>query len=359
MSWKIQPLAPTDAQEALELLKMLSDNGEVLYKPLEKEDFLNRFFGDKRWGFVARNESGKLGGWIHAAAKTTFLPGETEENTPLYLTMLLVSADCRRQGVGQALLDAIKALGEEIGKKSLVVSGDNPVHLAWLIPGANGHDHNNAPGVDEHGMGYRFLMDRGFKDDFHEVSMYLNLKNYKWDEALDGMIERLAAEGIRVGRWEIGLGEDYNGMCDRVGSEYWRNVLKCEIAAWHAGQPNEDPELWVDGVKPAGPRPILTATKGDKIVGFTGPVDLQKSGRGWFTGICTDPEIGGKGAGSVLFNLLMKEFVEEGAQFCSLFTGLDNHAQKIYYRAGLRVIAHFAVLSCPLGGGKGYEKRYY
>ena len=359
MNFTIKPLIPSDAQEVLALLKQLSDSGEVLYKPLETEDFLTRFFGEKRWGFTARDESGKLGGFIHAAAKTSFLPGETEENTPLYLTLLLVAPDCRRQGIGQALHTEIKQLGEKIGKQSLVVSGDNPVHLAWLIPGANGHDHNNAPGVDENGMGYPFLMKRGFKDDFHEISMYLDLSNYTWDKKLDEMIEKLAAEGIRVGRWEIGLGEDYNGMCDRVGSEYWRNVLKCEIAAWHKGEPNEDPELWPDGVKPAGPRPILAATKGDQIIGFTGPVDLQKSGRGWFTGICSDPDFGGRGIGSVLFNLLMQEFVNEGAKFCSLFTGLDNHAQKIYYRAGLRVRAHFAVLSCPLGGSAGYEKRYY
>lgn len=359
MIFTIQPMVPDDANEVLELLKTLSDSGEVLYKPLEKEDFLNRFFGEKRWGFVARGEEGKLCGFIHAAAKTSFLPGETQENTPLYLTMLLVAADCRRQGIGQALLDAMDELGQRIGKKALVVSGDNPVHLAWLIPGANGHDHNNMPGVDENGMGYPFLMKRGFKDDFHEISMYLNLANYKWDEKLDEMIDKLQAEGIRAGRWEIGLGEDYNGMCDRVGSEYWRNVLKCEIAAWHKGEPNEDSELWPDGVRPAGPRPLLTATKGDQIIGFTGPVDLQKSGRGWFTGICSDPDYGGKGIGSVLFNLLMREFVDEGAQFCSLFTGLDNHAQKIYARAGLRVVAHFSVLSRPLGGGAGYEKRYY
>ena len=359
MNWTISPLTPADTQEALALLKTLSDNGEVLYKPLEEADFLGRFFGEKRWGFTARNEEGKFGGFIHAAAKTSFLPGETEENTPLYLTLLLVDAQYRRQGIGEALLAAVKALGEDIGKTSLVVSGDNPVHLAWLIPGANGHDHNNAPGVDENGMGYKFLMDRGFKDDFHEISMYLDLSNYVWDKKLDDMIEKLAAEGIRVGRWEIGLGEDYNGMCDRVGSEYWRNVLKCEIAAWHKGQPNEDPELWPDGVKPAGPRPLLTATAGDQIIGFTGPVDLQKSGRGWFTGICADPNYGGKGIGSILFNLLMREFVDEGAKFCSLFTGLDNHAQKIYARAGLRVVAHFSVLSCPLGGSAGYEKRYF
>ena len=30
MNWKIHPLIPSDAQEALELLKTLSDNGEVI-----------------------------------------------------------------------------------------------------------------------------------------------------------------------------------------------------------------------------------------------------------------------------------------------------------------------------------------
>ena len=115
----------------------------------------------------------------------------------------------------------------------------------------------------------------------------------------------------------------------------------------------------MDGVQPNGPRTILVAVKDEHIIGFTGPVDLQKSGRGWFTGICADPDWGGRGIGTVLFNMLMKEFVDEGAAFSSLFTGVENHAQKIYMRAGLRVKAQFSVLSCPLGGSKGYEKRYY
>ena len=67
MNWKIAPLVPSDAKEALELLKTLSEKGEVLYKPIEEDDFLSRFFGDRRWGFTARNDSGRLGGFIHAA----------------------------------------------------------------------------------------------------------------------------------------------------------------------------------------------------------------------------------------------------------------------------------------------------
>ena len=185
------------------------------------------------------------------------------------------------------------------------------------------------------------------------------LRDYRWDPKLDAVMEKLTAEGIYVGRWQMGMGEKYDGMCDRVGSEYWRNVLRQELLAWHTGQPNADPECWPDGVQPAGPRPLLVAMKDEQIIGFTGPVDLQRSGRGWFTGICTDPEWGGRGIATVLFNLLMKEFVAEGAAFCSLFTGAQNHAQKIYQRAGLRVTSHWAVLSQSLGQGERCQEAYF
>ena len=62
---------------------------------------------------------------------------------------------------------------------------------------------------------------------------------------------------------------------------------------------------------------------------------------------------------TVLFNLLMKEFVAEGAAFCSLFTGAQNHAQKIYQRAGLRVTSHWVVLSQSLGQGERCQEAYF
>ena len=89
---------------------------------------------------------------------------------------------------------------------------------------------------------------------------------------------------------------------------------------------------------------------GGHIVAYTGPVDLQKSGRGWFTGICCDPNYGGRGIASILFNQLMREFVAEGAKFSTLFTGETNFAQKIYSRAGFRIVARFDGLTKPLKG---------
>lgn len=348
MNWQIRPLTASDAQAAAALLEMIARRGEVLYKPVTAEDFQTRFLCENRWAFAACDENGTLIGFAHASAKSAFLNGENADNTPLYLTLILVHPEWRRQGVGTALLNAVKAKAAEIGKKNITVTDMNPVHLAWYIPGAPGHDHNNAPGVDENCMGYDFLLKRGFAARVHEQAMYLNLAEYEWNPALDEKAARLAEEGIQVGVWQVGMGEEFDGMCDRVGSEYWRNVLKREIAAWHENRANDDPDLWPDGRKPTGPRPILTAVKDGRIVGFTGPVDKQESGRGWFTGICTDPQAEGKGIGTLLFNLLMKAFVEEGAQFSSLFTGMDNHAQKVYKRAGFKPVAYWAVMSCPV-----------
>ena len=51
-----------------------------------------------------------------------------------------------------------------------------------------------------------------------------------------------------------------------------------------------------------------------------------------------------RGIASVLFNLLMQEFIAEGAAFSTLFTGEENHAQRIYLRAGFRVVRRFSVM---------------
>ena len=313
---EIRALTQQDTKAAVALMQLLSDRGEILYKPVTEEDFNTRFFGECRWGFGAF-EADELIGFVHAAAKTSFLNKENAANTPLYLTMILVHPDYRRKGVGTALIDRIKALRTELGKPNITVTDMNPVRLTWLIPGANGHDHNNAPGVYENGMGYPFLQKQGFEARMHEVAMYVDLSTYKWNPALDDIIETLKADGIYVGLWKPGMGEEYDGMCDRVGSEYWRNVLKQEIAAWHEERPNSDPDLWVDGIKPEGPRPILVAMKDEHIIGFTGPVGRQQSGRGWFTGICVDPNYGAGAGGGSPFGVDM----DFGDIFSSIFGG--------------------------------------
>lgn len=343
----IRPFTPSDLPSVIDIWNEAVEAKEVVYYPLTAEYFHKKFEldpnYDPKYSLVAE-EDGRVVGFINGVAKKVFLGGENNENTPGFLTCVFVGKAYRRRGIGTALVSALGDAFRAAGKSVYAVNGNNPINLDWIVPGTPGHDHNNAPGVDVDCEGFPFLKKLGFDDVHTEVAMYLNLSEYKpWSE-LSARQEALRAQGIETGRYDASLGYDYDGMCDRVQSEYWRSVLKAEIQCHHDGVPCTDIRFIPNGVVPAGPRPILAATHEGKIVAFTGPVDKQRSGRGWFSGICTDPLFERRGIASVLFNLLMQEFVDAGAAFSTLFTGDDNHAQKIYKNAGLNVVKRFSIM---------------
>ncbi len=345
---EIRIMQPKDLPRVESIWNAAVNAGEVLYYPLTDAYFQQKFLqspGCEKENLLVAERDGAVIGFLHGVAPETFplaRPGCA------YLTCLITSPECRGQGVGKALLNAFKAQMRARGAHTLYISSLNPVNLDWRIPGTPGHDHNNMPGLDTGCAGYGFFSRAGFAEKYREVSLYMNLNDYSQAPEVREKRRRLTAEGIYTGpydpRWNCG----FDGMCDRVGSDYWRDALRTEIAAWKENRPNADSRFWADGVPPAGPRPLLTAVSGGRIVGFTGPVDRQKSGRGWFTGICTDPLYERRGIATVLFNLLMEAFVGEGAAFTTLFTGKDSHAQKVYRRAGLRPVREFALMSMPL-----------
>ncbi len=319
-----------------------------MYRPLDEDYFSRKFIrqpGCEPENLLVAECSGQAVGFLHGVAPGTF-PGARAGRA--FLTVLLVSASHRGRGIGRALL---KAFGDRMarrGASELYISGLNPVNLDWRIPGTPGHDHNNMPGADTSCAGYPFLERCGFTARAQEIALYMDLSRWKMSPETTILRNRLKAEGIETGPYDVSLNCGFDRMCDSVGSEYWRDVLRTEIAAWKADKPNADPRMWADGIPPRGPRPLITAVHLGQIVGFTGPVDLQKSGRGWFTGICTDASYERRGIATVLFSLLMEAFVQEGAAFSTLFTGLDSHARKIYERAGMRPVRQFAIMALPL-----------
>jgi len=304
--------------------------GEVLYRPLIPAYFEEKFLIPGAELFVALEEDTVIG-LIAGCVKTQFLPGQTSANTPGYLSVLMVDPAHRGRGVGSALLDHFEMRMRGLGKALLAITSTCPINLDWIIPGTPGHEHNNMPGADLFCEGYGFLQRRGFAERVREVAMYLNLSDYRKLPEIEEKRAALAAEGIIAGLYDPALGCDFDGMCDRVGSEYWRQVLRDELACDH-------------------PRPILAAVHEGKMVGFTGPVDRQENGRGWFTGICTDPLYEKRGIASVLFNDLMGEFIRVGAAYSTLFTGTENHAQRLYLKTGFRPARQFAIMHKQLEG---------
>jgi len=304
--------------------------GEVLYRPLTAAYFETKFLIDGAEIFAAIEDEQVIG-FIAGCVKTIFLPGQTAQNTPGYLSVLMVAPQHRTKGVGSALLAQLESRFAVMGKTLCAVTSTCPINLDWVIPDTPGHEHNNMPGADVCGMGFDFLLHRGYAERVREVAMYLNLSEYAKSPEIEEKRTTLAAQGISAGLYDPRQSCDFNDMCDRVGSEYWRQVLREETLSAH-------------------PRPILAATHEGKIVGFTGPVDRQENGRGWFTGICTDPLYEKRGIASVLFNDLMGEFIRVGAAYSTLFTGTQNHAQRLYLKTGFRPARQFAIMHKILEG---------
>ena len=321
----IRTLERGDIPAVVSLWNGCVERGEVLYRPLTAQYFEEKFIGQPGAALFAACEEETLCGFLAGCKKTEFLPGQTEENTPAFLAVMMVAPQYRRAGMGSALLAAFENHFSAMGKTAFVVSSTCPINLDWVIPGTPGHEHNNMPGMDEDCMGYAFLLKRGYASVVREVAMYLNLAEYEKKPEIEEKRAALRAQGICAGLYNCAQNAEFDGMCDRVGSEYWRQVLREETAK-------------------ENPRPILAAVTDGHIVGFTGPVDRQENGRGWFTGICTDPLYEKRGIAAVLFNDLMGEFIKVGAAYSTLFTGTENHAQRLYLKTGFRPARYFAIM---------------
>ena len=323
---EIRAFRPEDLAGIVSLWNGCVEKQEVLYRPLTPAYFKEKFLDQPGTEIFVADEAGAVIGFLTGCKKTEFLPGQTEENTPAYLSAFMVAPEYRNRGVGSALLDAFERHYAAMGKTAIAVTSTCPINLDWVIPGTPGHEHNNMPGMDEACMGFDFLKKRGYAVAVREVAMYLNLAEYEKKPEVEARRAKLAEEGIAAGLYDVTQQAEFDGMCDRVGSEYWRQVLREETAK-------------------ENPRPILAAVTGGHIVGFTGPVDRQENGRGWFTGICTDPLYERRGIAGVLFNDLMGEFIKVGATYSTLFTGTENHAQRLYLKTGFRPARYFAIRS--------------
>ena len=328
----IRAFEPGDLPALGKLWESCRLRGETLLRPFSESYFREKFLDTECYeaplNLVAA-EGRRVIGFLAGVRKHSFLNKENEQNTPGYIALMMVLPECRHKGVGSALLKALEDAFRALGKTRLDVSSLSPIDLNWLIPGTPAHEHNNMPGIDEDCPGYSFLLGKGYTPFVREVAMYLNLENYCKSELVEQKRKSLAEAGITAGLYDPRENCEWDEMCDRVGSEYWRKVLKDELSS-------------------PSPRPILAARTNGHIVGFTGPVDVEPSGRGWFTGICTDPLYEQRGIATVLFNDLMNEFIKVGAKYSSLFTGTENHAQRLYLRTGFRPAKTFAMLKKEL-----------
>lgn len=327
---KIRIFSPNDISEAVKLWNACFACGDFCYKTLTEQEFRTVFMQNphytEEYMLAAVDEQEQLVGFISGIIKREYLRNEDFYNTPAYITMIIVSPSCRRQGIGMSLVYELESRFRAIGKQDVRITYRNPIVLTWIVPNSTGHDHNNAPGVDIDSGAYRMFLKLDYKIQAIEFGMYRNLKDFCHGEKYDVMVQKLSKMGIQVEMYSPENHHGFDELFDNLHSEVWRKSISDNMAL----------------IKPL---PIVVASDNGKIVGFAGPIDRQESGRGWFNGIATHSEYERRGIAFVMFNLLLEEFRKIGADFSTLFTDDGNPAYFIYKNTGFEIAKKWAVIN--------------
>ena len=292
---------------------------EVLFRSFENQSAFGRFFMENPADEVRKITILEEHGWGFASG--CFLGGENRA----YLSMIVVKKEMQRQGIGKTMLAYLEnRLRKESKVSRIEIVFFNPMTFSWYIPGKKTADHPNAPGVDVGSNAYLFFKNCRYRDYAMQNSYYLALDDYGVPDFAADILQELAKEDIRIEIYDSSRHYGMEEMIHKFNNPLWERDILGETA------------------KGENSRPILIAAHNDKVIGFTGPLDVEKRGRGYFCGIGVDPDYRGKKISTVLFCRLCIRLKEMGADFMSLFTGENNPARNIYEAAGFRIVRTWA-----------------
>jgi ribosomal protein S18 acetylase RimI-like enzyme len=300
------------------LFNQISQTNDFLYKPLEKMSFDKKFMKRQTESydiisFVYEKEHvilGFISGVIH------------KERKKAYITMMLVDPTYRRQHIGTSLLNQFELFIKE--KHAFIKSIDlvffNPITLTWKIPETSSDDHPNSPGVDMNSNAFSFFKAMGYDTFAIQNSYYKDIRNYQYSKEMLSRIETLKHKDINI----VYATKDHEGfdeLFDNLNNPLWKKEIK-EAIITH--------------------KPVLIAETKGKMIGFTGPLAVQPSLRGYFTGIGVHSDYRGLSIGKVLFSSLCYHLNEIGAHYMTLFTGENNPARHIYENEGFKIVRSWA-----------------
>ena len=250
-------------------------------------------------------------------------------NIPGYVNMIIVKKEYRKQGLGSKLLKYIENYFKENNRKYIQASYYLPSCYSWYIPKTDKHDHPCAPGIRINSDEYFFLLHRGSNIVGQEDAFHLDLTSYEISDSIKNILEENEKEGIKIEVYDpskhYGIDEFYKELNIYDFEKVIRSNLELEK-----------------------PYPFLVVAKDNKIVGWTGAMWNEESGRGHFDGIAILSSVRGKGLGKALFSLLALYNKNGGAKFMTFYTGLNNHARYIYMGAGFKIIQSFAIMKKEL-----------
>jgi hypothetical protein len=208
--------------------------------------------------------------------------------------------------------------------QSIWWSFNNPIKVPFYVK--NDHIHLNAQGVLWDSPLAHVLTALGYKNYAIQDTYHIDITTFNAQNYIEQQTQKLLEMGVEFRTIRGGS----------VGIDDFLNRLRNPsfIASIQQGiQQNE---------------PILYVLKNGTIMGFTGPIGVDKDGRGTFGGIELLDDLKGLGAGKLLFFKLIQNFQDLGAIYTTLFTGRDNPAQHIYMAAGATRACAFTMMKKEL-----------
>lgn len=315
-----------DIEQAMALFNRSVLDKEILYKPFKAVEEFEDFFINSADGYITRISI--LSQDRQGFASGCFVKGSSPDNIgKAYITAIIVDKKARRRGIASRLLEELENSLIELSDgalQRLEISFFNPMNFSWIIPNTADHDHPNAPGVDMASDAYIFFKNMGYRDTAYQNSYHVDLASYEFPAAIIKKIDQLKQNDIEVTFYDKAKHTGMEQLFDNLGNELWRK------------------EIMENLQKGNDAAPVLVVSVGGRVMGFTGPLSIQPSGRGYFCGIGVHSDCRGNGAGRVLFAYLCRSLKDMGARFMTLFTGETNPARNIYEAAGFKIVKSWA-----------------
>lgn len=317
---EIRRLKQQDISHVVWLWNQQREAGVYLYEPLTPSSFNELFIETVpsliKLNYVCVQENQIIG----------FVNGCCEVGTDTgYVTFILVKEDDQRQGIGTKLLKEVEfQLGELQPLKKFDLIFFNPINLSWIIPDTEKHIHPNAPGVDVKSDAYLFFKNNGYRDVVYQNSYYRLLNGFEYSEDIFRRLHALNEKGIHITYYDAQKHHGFLELFEDLNNSLWTEIIMENIN------------------RPDGGDPVLIVEHEGKICGFTGPLRVEDSKRGYFCGIGIHSDYRQHGAGKVLFSALCKGLEDIGADYMSLFTGENNPARHIYESAHFKVVRTWA-----------------
>ncbi len=295
------------------------------FKPLEVEDFMNRFVNNVDFDF--EGVFGAFDGDLLVGYAIGLIRQQTikNENAPGYLNAFVVREKYRKQGIASELLIKVENFVKSKGRKSIQASSYLPLCYSWYIPHYGTDDHPCAPGIRVNSEEYFFLLHRGYAAVGFEDAFHLPLAQYEISPTIQEILDRNEKDGIKIEFYDENKHTGLNEFYEDIQSPDFEKVIRANLLL-------------------EKPYPFLVIVQDNVIKGWTGALWNEFSGRGHFDGIIISSSIRGRGMGKALFSMLAYQSKLNGAKFMTFYTGLNNHARYIYMGAGFKIVQSYALM---------------